>query len=96
VAARSEEEFHSDFKSRLQEYVQTEVHETPLYEQVEMSGPAHDRQFVVAVRIRGLLVAEGQGKSKKLAEQDAAKNALEKYAALKQEQIKNNPKGEQK
>jgi len=101
VASRSAEEFHSDFKSRLQEHVQTEVHETPIYEQVAMSGPAHDRQFVIAVRIRGLLVAEGQGKSKKLAEQDAARNALEKYASLLQRpefaktDLKNNSKEEQ-
>ncbi|MDA8141442.1 MAG: ribonuclease III [Desulfobacteraceae bacterium] len=64
-----------DFKSRLQEAVQGRSREVPRYRVIEEQGPDHDKIFCVVVTI-GDLEAQGQGKSKKLAEQDAARNAL--------------------
>lgn len=71
--------FFSDYKSSLQEYVQTEqksVH----YELVEESGPAHDRRFKVVAKIEDMVYGVGVGGSKKEAEQEAAKEALKKLA----------------
>jgi len=49
----------------------------PVYQVVAESGPDHDKQFIVGVYIKEALVAEGQGKSKQEAEQEAARAALE-------------------
>lgn len=65
-----------DYKSRLQEAVQGRTREVPRYRVVEETGPDHDKTFCVAVSI-GEMEARGEGKSKKLAEQEAARNALE-------------------
>lgn len=64
-----------DYKSRLQELVQNRLQQMPVYEVTGQSGPDHDKTFTVVVRIESVH-AEGSGKSKKAAEQDAAKNAL--------------------
>jgi ribonuclease-3 len=66
-----------DFKSRLQEAIQSNCKNIPTYEVVQEIGPDHDKTFHVAVRV-GEMEAQGQGKSKKTAEQDAARNALER------------------
>ena len=66
-----------DSKSSLQEKVQDAEGVTPYYSVVKETGPDHDKQFVVGVYIKDILVAQGQGKSKQEAEQDAARNALE-------------------
>ena len=67
--------FFSDYKSALQEYVQTEQ-KSLVYELVEELGPAHDRTFKVDVKIDDIVYGTGIGSSKKEAEQDAAKKAL--------------------
>ena len=67
--------FH-DPKSLLQEYAQIKFKKMPTYSVVDEFGPDHDKTFVVKLSIE-TLVSEGTGKSKKAAEQDAAKNALE-------------------
>ena len=64
-----------DHKSELQEVVQFQQMPTPEYHIVGESGPDHDKTFSVQVTI-GDLQALGHGKSKKSAEQDAARNAL--------------------
>jgi ribonuclease III len=64
-----------DHKSELQEVVQFQQMPTPEYQIVGESGPDHDKTFNVQVTI-GDLQALGHGKSKKAAEQDAARNAL--------------------
>lgn len=70
-------DFRSDFKTRLQECAQ-EVHKaTPTYQVEGESGPDHDKQFEVSVRLDGQILATGNGRSKKAAEQDAARKALE-------------------
>lgn len=65
-----------NFKSILMETVQAEGKQPPLYEVLEESGPSHDKTFVVGVYVDQVLLAKGIGKSKKEAEQDAARNAL--------------------
>lgn len=65
-----------DYKSQLQELVQVSHHQIPRYKVVEQSGPDHDKTFRMVVQVCGIQ-AEGEGKSKKLAEQNAARRALE-------------------
>ncbi len=71
--------FFSDYKSALQEAVQT-TKQSLYYELIEESGPPHDRIFKMQVRVDGIIYGTGSGSSKKEAEQLAAKNALEKLA----------------
>lgn len=65
-----------DYKSQIQELVQTKYQEMPTYTVVHENGPDHDKTFRVRMKV-GNIQAEGEGKSKKAAEQDAAKNGLE-------------------
>ena len=67
-----------DFKSRLQELVQVRFKTVPHYEVVAESGPDHDKIFEVRLSIGTFLVTHGTGKSKKVAEQAAARVALQK------------------
>lgn len=74
--------FFSDYKSALQEYVQSEQ-DTISYELIKEDGPAHNKTFTVSVKIDNILYGIGQGQSKKIAEQEAARIALEKVAKIK-------------
>ena len=65
-----------DAKSELQERVQAAGQAAPRYRMVAAVGPDHEREFIVAVEISGEVVAEGRGRSKKLAEQAAACAAI--------------------
>ncbi len=65
-----------DEKTALQELVQARHNVTPRYEVVDTQGPDHDRVWHVEVRAGEVLRARGQGRSKKAAEQEAARNAL--------------------
>lgn len=67
-----------DSKSRLQEKCQKLFHAVPSYHLVEEVGPDHDKLFHVTVNIQGQCFGEGQGKTKKEAEQHAAKQALQR------------------
>lgn len=67
--------FMSDYKSYLQELVQTDK-KSLSYNVVKEMGPAHDKTFEVEVEVDGIVYAHGIGKSKKEAEQNAAKNAI--------------------
>ncbi|MFQ3587557.1 MAG: ribonuclease III [Fimbriimonadaceae bacterium] len=67
----------SDFKSKLQEVAQAIWHQTPLYRVTKEGGVAHDRRFTVQVLFDNEVMGEGQGRSKKEAEQAAAQDALE-------------------
>ena len=71
--------FFSDYKSSLQEYVQTELKNLD-YKLISEEGPAHDRTFTIEVIIDNIVYGRGVGQSKKDAEQEAAKEALEKLA----------------
>ncbi len=66
----------TDYKSRLQERVQAVYHEVPRYQVVGSSGPDHDKTFRVKMNVAGIS-AEGDGKSKKMAEQEAARAGLD-------------------
>ncbi len=68
----------NDYKSRLQELVQAIRQERPVYRLVGEEGPDHNRKFWVEVIINGMTLGVGSGRSKQLAEKDAAKKALEK------------------
>jgi ribonuclease-3 len=65
-----------DFKSLLQEFTQETYRTRPEYALLSESGPPHDKTFKVALLIQGRNVAEGEGKSKKEAEQRAAREAF--------------------
>lgn len=69
----------TNYKSTLMEKVQARGKMAPTYEVLEESGPAHDKTFTVGVYVENKLLATGKGKSKKEAEQEAAKNALIKF-----------------
>lgn len=67
-----------DYKSRLQEYIQSETRQALIYRVDNIVGPPHNRTFTISVVLDGIKLGEGVGKSKKDAEQLAAKKALEK------------------
>jgi len=70
----------NDFKSQLQEYTQKTYKTLPKYRLSHESGPAHDKTFRIELSLNGEILAEGEGKSKKDAEQKAAREA---YHCLK-------------
>lgn len=74
--------FFSDYKSALQELVQTEQR-TLEYEVINEYGPAHNKTFEVIVRIDDIIYGKGTAGSKKEAEQEAASDALKKLAVKK-------------
>ena len=65
-----------NFKSRLQELIQARHKSPPRYRVLEVDGPDHDRLFKVAVTFSGRTLGMGEGRNKKTAEQNAAKEAL--------------------
>lgn len=75
------ETFFMDYKSNLQEMVQT-TKKSVNYVIINEEGPAHDRTFTAQAIVDGIVLGEGVAKSKKEAEQEAAKHALEKQAKL--------------
>ena len=66
----------TDYKTLIQEITQKKGRGRVSYELVSSSGPDHDKSFVSAVFVDGVRICEGKGKSKKEAEQDAARNAI--------------------
>ena len=71
----------TDYKTKLQELLQINGDVEIAYQVVSETGPAHAKNFEVAVLINGRKSGQGQGRSKKLAEQEAAKNAFEKESS---------------
>ena len=71
--------FFSDYKSALQEAVQTDKRSVQ-YILVKEEGPSHSKIFTIEVRVEGIVYGRGIATSKKEAEQNAAKEALEKLA----------------
>jgi ribonuclease-3 len=67
-----------NFKAELQDKIQKQYKEAPQYEVVSESGPDHSKHFKVIVSLRGEVLGEGVGNSKKIAQQQAAEKALEK------------------
>ncbi|MDR0463393.1 MAG: ribonuclease III [Pseudomonadales bacterium] len=71
------EKSYKDPKSSLQEEVQALGFDAPHYEVLEEVGPDHDKSFTMAVRVGDIQSGVGEGKSKQLAQQEAARQALE-------------------
>lgn len=69
-----------DFKSRLQEKCQKSLGQVPVYKVVSESGPEHAREYLVHVWVQDRELGQGQGRTKKAAEQRAAQVALEKLS----------------
>lgn len=69
---------HINYKSILQEWTQAKYRTYPLYRVRNTAGPEHDKIFLVEVKVGGKTVGKGRGKSKKDAEQMAAKEGLHK------------------
>jgi ribonuclease-3 len=67
-----------DHKTKLQELVQRKKNQVLTYTLVGESGPDHEKSFQVEVSLNGCVVGQGSGSSKKRAEQDAARTAIEK------------------
>ena len=67
-----------DYKSQLQELLQAKTQQTPVYNLIETQGPDHNKNFTVEVRLGNDVLAAGIGRSKKKAETEAARTALEK------------------
>lgn len=65
-----------DYKTQLQEMLQSRTDEKISYDVVEEKGPDHDKKFVMEVRLGKKVLGSGEGKSKKEAEQKAAKKAI--------------------
>lgn len=66
-----------DAKSFFQEKAQEKTGVTPSYKTLKEHGPDHDKEFTVGLYLNEQMIAEGRGKSKQEAEQDAARNGLE-------------------
>ena len=73
----NEMEFLVDYKSKLQEYIQAESRKGVEYVLISETGPAHDKTFEMEVIHDGVKLGRGIGKTKKDAEQHAAKDALD-------------------
>lgn len=73
---REEDDSFKDYKTTLQEVIQKNPEERLTYVLIAESGPDHDKQFTVEVHLNSNVIGTGVGKSKKRAEQNAAKDAL--------------------
>ena len=71
---------NADYKTALQELVQQKKNQVLSYTLIGESGPDHDKKFDVEVKLNGTVIGSGSGSSKKRAEQDAARAALEKLS----------------
>ncbi len=72
------DEITKDYKSQLQQKIIKEMHIYPEYIMTHEEGPDHDKRYTMAVYINKQIFGQGSGKSKKEAEQNAAKEALDK------------------
>lgn len=81
----------NDFKSRLQEIAQAMWRLTPTYRLTTENGQAHDKRFTMQVLFENEVMGEGHGRSKKEAEQSAAKDAIEVIERARR--LKQDPQG---
>ena len=72
-----EDKFAADYKSRLQQVIQSEHKITPVYRTIEEMGPDHAKVFTVEVLAGDTILGQGCGRSKRAAEMDAARHALQ-------------------
>lgn len=83
IEAASKGKISKDYKTEFQEAAQVKGDVNISYKVVSSSGPDHDKSFLVNVYLNGVLMGEGEGSSKKKAEQSAAKDALFKLSKVK-------------
>ena len=76
ISGKTNCDYQLDYKTRLQERVQELHRATPTYQIEQESGPDHAKVFEVTARIGDQVLAKGHGRSKKAAEQDAARESL--------------------
>jgi ribonuclease-3 len=69
-----------NYKSILLEHIQGQGLGSPVYSLLQEDGPDHDKLFIMNVSVNGSKQAQGQGRSKKIAEQESARNLLKKIA----------------
>jgi ribonuclease-3 len=74
----------TDFKTQLQEIAQCKPGQKIIYELKNVHGPDHQKSFTVEVNFNGKTIGTGTGKSKKSAEQEAAKTAVDKIKKEKE------------
>jgi len=74
-------DFLHDYKSTLQELIQTEK-KSLVYEIVKEEGPSHNKTFTSIVKVDDIIMGRGVGNSKKASEQEAARDALSKQAKI--------------
>lgn len=67
----------ADYKSELQHLTQSREQGQPVYQLIEASGPAHSKTFTVEVKLGAIVLGRGSGKTKKAAENEAARVALD-------------------
>jgi ribonuclease-3 len=75
----TEDKSVSDYKSRLQQLIQADHRVTPSYRTIAELGPDHAKVFTVEVLVGELVIGRGHGRSKRSAEMDAARNALQSF-----------------
>jgi ribonuclease-3 len=80
IAAAGSRGVSADYKSRLQEYLQSRQQPAPSYRVVDEVGPEHEKLFTVEVMVGRAVLGRGTGKSKKLAETAAARLALQQLS----------------
>ncbi|SFG39650.1 RNAse III [Desulfotomaculum arcticum] len=68
-----------DHKTMLQEYLQSKSQDPISYSVIDEAGPDHDKTFTAVVEYQGKIMGKGRGRTKKEAEQQAARMALESY-----------------
>jgi len=71
-----------NYKSILQEYTQSQFQNVPQYKIIKEVGPDHEKIFTIEVAINNEIVGTGNGKNKKSAQQDAARNACKKLKII--------------
>ena len=69
-----------DYKSQLQEIIQARQQLTPTYHVIEAVGAEHEKRFTVEVKVGDTLLGKGSGKSKKMAETEAARSAIQQLS----------------
>jgi len=81
ISERLNSEQLGDYKSALQELIQEHTKQGPSYVLERTSGPDHAKTFYIRAEFQGMVIGSGQGQSRKSAEQEAARSALEQTDA---------------
>ncbi|WP_456400367.1 ribonuclease III [Mesoaciditoga sp.] len=82
INAATQKKIFFDYKTMLQEYTQDKYGTLPEYFLVEEKGPSHKKVYTFEVIVNGQIYGKGMGKSKKAAEQEAAKDALKRLKKI--------------